>query len=70
MILRSSLETTQGKPEMTLRAFSTGGQRSSRAASLCEANGLVILPPSDKGKKRMEAGEIVEAMVIGEIEMI
>jgi len=70
VILRSSLEATQGKPDMTLTASSTGGQRSSRAVSLCEANGLVILPPSDGGKKRMEAGEIVEAMVIGEIEMI
>jgi gephyrin len=62
----------RSQPNMVLKAFSTGGQRSSRVASLCEANGLVVLPPLAKadGKKRMEVGESVEAMIIGEIEMI
>lgn len=56
---------------MILKAFSTGGQRSSRVASLSEANGFVVLPPLAKeGKKRMEVGEFVQAMIIGEIEMI
>jgi gephyrin len=79
VILRSTLETAPGQPnrtEMVLKASSTGGQRSSRVASLCEANGLVILPPlatadsQDGRKKRLEVGEYVEAMIIGEIEMI
>lgn len=79
VIIRSSRSTTKAtpgcqKPDMTeliLKAFSTGGQRSSRAASLCSANGLVILPPlvaEADGKSRMEVGEFVQAMVIGEIE--
>ena len=61
---------------MPLKAYSTGGQRSSRAASLCEANGLVVLPslaPVIAGqtrKVRLEAGEFAEALVIGEIEMV
>lgn len=78
VIIRSSREATPDKPngtEMVLKASSTGGQRSSRAASLCEANGLVVLPPLAKDaknerKNRMEVGEIVQALVIGEIEMI
>jgi gephyrin len=59
-----------------LKAYSTGGQRSSRAASLCEANGLVVLPPlapavaGQMRKVRLEVGEFAEAVVIGEIEMI
>ncbi|KAF8806121.1 hypothetical protein BYT27DRAFT_7191426 [Phlegmacium glaucopus] len=73
VIIRSTpQEATAEKPnrtEMVLKASSTGGQRSSRAASLCEANGLVVLPPLGKaeGKKRMEVGEFIEAMIIGEI---
>jgi len=61
---------------MPLKAYSTGGQRSSRAASLCEANGLVVLPPlapvvaGQTRKMRLEAGEFAEALVIGEIEMV
>jgi len=46
VIIRSTPEATPGKlnrTEIVLKASSTGGQRSSRAASLCEANGLVIL---------------------------
>jgi gephyrin len=53
-----------------LKAFSTGGQRSSRVASLAGANGLVALPArSIDGPKTMEAGEVVDTMVIGELEM-
>lgn len=78
VVIRSTPEATADKPnrtEMVLKASSTGGQRSSRAASLCEANGLVVLPPLAKAdsqserKNRMEVGEFVEAMVIGEIVM-
>ncbi|KAE9407266.1 hypothetical protein BT96DRAFT_914841 [Gymnopus androsaceus JB14] len=51
-----------------LKAYSTGGQRSSRVASLSGANGLVILPQKeDGGKDEMDSGEMAEAIVIGEI---
>ncbi|KAG7097456.1 hypothetical protein E1B28_004801 [Marasmius oreades] len=54
-----------------LKAFSTGGQRSSRVASLSGANGLVILPQCQKGSSEsIEKGEKVEAIVISEIQMI
>ncbi|KDQ64212.1 hypothetical protein JAAARDRAFT_201596 [Jaapia argillacea MUCL 33604] len=55
-----------------LKAFSTGGQRSSKMSSLSGANGLVALPAVEKeggGKKRLEKGEWAEAVVIGEIQM-
>lgn len=53
------------------KAFSTGGQRSSRVGSLSGANGLAILPPKKVGSPtRLEAGTIVEAIVIGEIQML
>ncbi|KAI0068608.1 hypothetical protein BV25DRAFT_1904010 [Artomyces pyxidatus] len=52
-----------------LRAFSTGGQRSSRVASLSGANGLVILPEkTEQGRDLFEVGDEVDAMVIGELE--
>ena len=52
-----------------LKAYSTGGQRSSRVASLAGANGLVRLPPSvDGGPTAVEAGEIVDAVLIGELQ--
>lgn len=51
------------------KAYSTGGQRSSRATSLCKANGLVVLPPVSAGKKCLEVGEFAQAILIGEIEM-
>lgn len=51
-----------------LVAHSTGGQRSSRVASLSEANGLVALPLLQKGgPSELLKGEITEAIVIGEI---
>lgn len=78
VIIRSTLEATTDKPnkaETVLKAASTGGQRSSRAASLCEANGFVILPPlldeaegKTERKTKMDVGEFVEAMIVGEIE--
>lgn len=52
------------------QAHSTGGQRSSRVASLKGANGLVALPPrTEKGPSRLEIGDYVEAIVIGELQM-
>ncbi|KAI0340818.1 molybdenum cofactor biosynthesis protein [Trametopsis cervina] len=51
-----------------LRAYSTGGQRSSRVASLAGANGLVVLPALKEGGPRaLEKGEWAEAIVIGEL---
>ncbi|KAI0722668.1 molybdenum cofactor biosynthesis protein [Earliella scabrosa] len=52
------------------KAYSTGGQRSSRVASLKGANGLIALPPrGEKGPSRLEIGDYVEAIVIGELQM-
>jgi gephyrin len=54
-----------------LKAYSTGGQRSSRVTSLAGANGLVALPArpkSGEGKQSLLAGENAIAMVIGEIQ--
>ncbi|KAJ7880952.1 hypothetical protein B0H13DRAFT_2050012 [Mycena leptocephala] len=52
-----------------LRAFSTGGQRSSRVASLSGANGLVVLPMRTPERGRLEIGAVVPAVVIGGILM-
>ncbi|CAA7259357.1 unnamed protein product [Cyclocybe aegerita] len=71
-----SIGDAPAAPQILLKAYSTGGQRSSRAASLCEANGLVVLPPlipsdgqphNEKRKTRLEVGEFAEAILIGEI---
>ncbi|KAF9067623.1 MoaB/Mog domain-containing protein [Rhodocollybia butyracea] len=64
VILRSDL-----KNGGMLKAYSTGGQRSSRVASLSGANGLVILPQKGPGEEREElkSGETAEAVIIGEI---
>ena len=54
-----------------LKAFSTGGQRSSRVASLSGANGLIILPQAKQGlPTRLEVGARAEAVIIGEIQMM
>ena len=57
-----------------LEAWSTGGQRSSRVASLQGANGLVVVPAKRKEgegeKKGLEKGEWAEAMLIGELEVL
>ncbi|KAJ3987630.1 MoaB/Mog domain-containing protein [Lentinula detonsa] len=63
VILRSDLREG-GK----LKAYSTGGQRSSRVASLSGANGLLVLPQKvNGGKDELGSGEMAEAIVIGEI---
>lgn len=57
--------TSQG-----LQASSTGGQRSSRVASLSGANGLVQLPMlKENGPQRLEAGEFAQVVMIGEVRM-
>ncbi|KAJ6560153.1 MoaB/Mog domain-containing protein [Mycena capillaripes] len=48
-----------------LQAISTGGQRSSRVASLSGANGLIVLPMRTSERSRLEVGTTVEAVVIG-----
>ncbi|TCD68488.1 hypothetical protein EIP91_010663 [Steccherinum ochraceum] len=51
------------------KAYSTGGQRSSRVASLAGANALVGLPGYVKGgPEKMKAGEAVDAILIAELE--
>lgn len=53
-----------------LKAYSTGGQRSSRVASLSGANGLVALPAWKEGERRsLEKDELADAVLVGEIEM-
>lgn len=53
-----------------LTATSTGGQRSSRVASLSGANGLAVLAPrKDDGPQGLEIGDFVDAVMIGEIQM-
>ncbi|KAG8691717.1 hypothetical protein FRC11_012001 [Ceratobasidium sp. 423] len=52
-----------------LKAFSTGGQRSSRVASLAGANGLVALPALvEGGPKILEKGQIAKVVLIGELQ--
>ena len=52
----------------TIKAFSTGGQRSSRVASLSGANGLVALPAkTQQGPNEVLPGSFLDAVVIGEI---
>lgn len=54
--------------EGTIKAYSTGGQRSSRVASLSGANGLVVLPAKmEEGPKEVLPGSFVDAVLIGEI---
>jgi gephyrin len=51
-----------------IKAYSTGGQRSSRVASLSGANGLVALPArTEEGPNEVPSGSFVGAVVIGEI---
>ncbi|PSR81017.1 hypothetical protein PHLCEN_2v6548 [Hermanssonia centrifuga] len=54
-----------------LKAYSTGGQRSSRVASLTGANGLVILPPlTENGPDKLQMAETAEAILIGELQVV
>ncbi|KAF7318396.1 Molybdopterin molybdenumtransferase [Mycena chlorophos] len=50
-----------------LVAESTGGQRSSRVASLAGANGFVVLPMRTEGRTKVQVGERAVAVLIGEI---
>ncbi|CAE6480419.1 unnamed protein product [Rhizoctonia solani] len=53
-----------------LKAFSTGGQRSSRVASLAGANALVALPALvEGGPKVLEKGQIAKVVLIGELSL-
>ena len=53
-----------------LTASSTGGQRSSRAASLSGSNGFVALPlRTEGGPGKLHKGEIADAILIGEIQV-
>lgn len=53
-----------------LKAYTTGGQRSSRVASLAGANGLVVLPAVvDGGPSELRANELAEAILIGELKV-
>ncbi|KAG6861979.1 hypothetical protein C0995_009163 [Termitomyces sp. Mi166 len=52
-----------------LVATSTGGQRSSRVASLSGANGLAIVPPkTESSPMKLEVGSEAEVVIIGEIQ--
>ncbi|KAJ1308439.1 hypothetical protein OPQ81_004144 [Rhizoctonia solani] len=52
-----------------LKAFSTGGQRSSRVASLAGANGLAALPALVQGGPTvLEKGQIASVVLIGELQ--
>ncbi|GAA6032133.1 hypothetical protein JCM8097_007089 [Rhodosporidiobolus ruineniae] len=65
---RSSSSPSSASRGLSLEAVSTGGQRSSRTVSLAGANGLLELPArTEGGKERLEKGETVEAVVVGEI---
>ena len=48
-------------------AISTGSQCSSRLLSMGTANALLVLPPRSDNLSRIGAGEIVDALIIGEI---
>lgn len=53
-----------------LAAYSTGGQRSSRAGSLAGANGLVALPALVRGgPDKVKRGEYADAVILGELEV-
>lgn len=53
-----------------LKACSTGGQRSSRVASLSGANAFVVLPPrTPESPGSLAAGTVADAVLIGEIEV-
>ncbi|CAL1700302.1 unnamed protein product [Somion occarium] len=53
-----------------LKAYSTGGQRSSRVSSLAGANGLVALPPlKEGGPSKVHAGDYPEAVLLGEVQL-
>lgn len=58
-----------GSPKLIART--TGGQRSSRVASLAGANALIHLPMrTTGGPERLSKGENAQAVIIGEIQML
>ncbi|KAF5371123.1 hypothetical protein D9758_004188 [Tetrapyrgos nigripes] len=58
--------------EGVLKAFSTGGQRSSRVASLSGANGLVVLPQKKAGDSvdKLDVGAMADAVIISDLQMV
>ncbi|TFK28969.1 molybdenum cofactor biosynthesis protein [Coprinopsis marcescibilis] len=54
-----------------LEAWSTGGQRSSRVASLNGANGLVVVPSLEKraSKTSLNPGDEAQAILVGELQV-
>jgi gephyrin len=59
-----------GRDSGVLKVFSTGGQRSSRVASLSGANGFVELPPLGLTETKVaDVKTVLGAIVIGELEM-
>ena len=48
-------------------ARSTGGQRSSRLLSMHAANALMILPATTDDLQGLRQGDVVDALVIGDI---
>jgi len=52
-----------------LTAFSTGGQRSSRVASLADANAFVALPAKAGPLDKMAKGSEADAVIFGELRM-
>jgi len=52
-----------------LTAFSTGGQRSSRVASLADANAFVALPAKAGPLNKLIKGTEAEAVIFGELRM-
>ncbi|KAM0750696.1 hypothetical protein T439DRAFT_325750 [Meredithblackwellia eburnea MCA 4105] len=64
------LRPTVSSNGVSLKAFSTGGQRSSRTVSLAGANGLLELPALKEGEARsdkIDEGSVVQCVVVGEI---
>ncbi|TPX30464.1 hypothetical protein SmJEL517_g05974 [Synchytrium microbalum] len=59
--------SSTSKESVTIAAVTTGMQRSSRIMSVKAANGLLKLPGRTKEKSHASPGDVVEAIVIGEI---
>ena len=66
---RVQLRPTKSRQGPSLQAYSTGGQRSSRTVSLAGANGLLELPIRSEAVDKLEAGQEVSCVIIGEMVM-
>ncbi|GAA5971006.1 hypothetical protein JCM21900_000930 [Sporobolomyces salmonicolor] len=65
---RAEYHRVHVRPTATgLKAFSTGGQRSSRAVSLAGANGLLELPAKTETDGERKEGDLVPCVLIGEM---